>query len=288
MRLVCLKNLTMYRAAKSYLQTLTSLSDDVWIGLRTYSTSPPYVYQHVDNEPADFFKWNTNINEPDDQDSALCIRLYKSSLTYGTKGCFHNYHYLCEDVPVSGLWSEWTTWSACSVTSGDGSQSRFRFCDSPPPSNGGTDCMGVNTEDKFFNGVWSAWSEWSNCIPVQCGVGNRTRSRSCDSPPPSSGGKQCEGYPGESEECNTIACLLNEYLTCVYFEEVSTVSLEEKIENITNTLAVNKSILSSEVRKRTCAEDPRPSSQYMGLVAIVFLGMSFGLLLVLDFSSFLR
>lgn len=77
-------------------------------------------------------------------------------------------------------------------------------------------------------------------------------------------------------------------LTCVYFEEVRTVSLEEKIENITNTLAVNKSILSSEVRKRTCAEDPRPSSQYMGLVAIVFLGMSFGLLLVLDFSSFLR
>lgn len=55
------------------------------------------------------------------------------------------------DVPVNGNWSEWSTWSACSVTSGDGSQSRIRSCNSPPPSNGGNDCMGVNTEDKFCN-----------------------------------------------------------------------------------------------------------------------------------------
>lgn len=271
-----------------------SLSDDVWIGLRTYSTSPPYVYQHVDNESADFFAWNPNTNEPDNQDVSFCIRLFKTPLTYGTKRCYFEHHFLCEDVPINGNWSEWTTWSACSVTSGDGSQSRFRSCDSPPPSNGGTDCMGVNTEDKFCNivvpvdGVWSAWSEWSNCKLVQCGVGNRTRSRSCDSPPPSGGGKDCEGEPEGSEGCDTLVCSSEEYFTCVSFQEDTSVSLGEKIENITKTLAVNKSILSSEVRKKTCAEDPRPSSKYLGLVAIIFLGMYFILLLLVDFSSFLR
>uniref|UniRef100_A0A8W8MZT5 C-type lectin domain-containing protein n=1 Tax=Magallana gigas TaxID=29159 RepID=A0A8W8MZT5_MAGGI len=273
MRLVCLKNLTMYEAAKSYLQeTLVSLSSDVWIGLRTYSTSPPYIYQHVDNESADFFAWNPNTNEPDNQDVSFCIRLFKTPLTYGTKRCYFEHHFLCEDVPINGNWSEWTTWSACSVTSGDGCQSRFRSCDSPPPSNGGTDCMGL--------------TEFG-----QHGVNGRTanlRSRSCDSPPPSGGGKDCEGEPEGSEGCDTLVCSSEEYFTCVSFKEDTSVSLGEKIDNITKTLAVNKSILSSEVRKKTCAEDPRPSSKYLGLVAIIFLGMYFILLLLVDFSSFLR
>lgn len=71
------------------------------------------------------------------------------------------------------------------------------------------------------------WSEWSNCIPVQCGVGNRTRSRSCDSPPPSSGGKHCEGYPGESEECNTITCLSNE---CKKFCNCTEYDIRNKVD----------------------------------------------------------
>lgn len=75
---------------------------------------------------------------------------------------------------------------------------------------------------------------------------------------------------------------------CSHFQEITPVVLQEKIEEIIKTLAVNKSTLSSEVRRKTCAEDPRPSSKYMGLVAIVFLGVSFGLLFMVDFSSSLK
>lgn len=71
------------------------------------------------------------------------------------------------------------------------------------------------------------------------------------------------------------------------FQHFSPDTLKEKIEEIAKTLTVNKSTLSTTVRRKTCAEDPRPSSTYIGVVAIVFLGVYFGLLLLVDCTTFL-
>jgi hypothetical protein len=43
---------------------------------------------------------------------------------------------------VDGGWGEWTEYGQCC----NGSQSRFRVCDNPPPSNGGNSCEGSFTE----------------------------------------------------------------------------------------------------------------------------------------------
>lgn len=43
---------------------------------------------------------------------------------------------------VDGNWGPWSTFSACSKTCGEGSQSKFRLCNSPAPSNGGAGCSG--------------------------------------------------------------------------------------------------------------------------------------------------
>ena len=40
---------------------------------------------------------------------------------------------------VNGGWGEWTQWSSCQQ---DCRQHRFRACIKPPPTNGGTDCVG--------------------------------------------------------------------------------------------------------------------------------------------------
>ncbi|XP_078323268.1 uncharacterized protein LOC111124712 [Crassostrea virginica] len=292
MRLVSPENQAMYEAAVSFLQNnIGSLNEEVWIGVHTLSTSSPYVYQYVDGKMADFFDWNHD--EPDKQDTDFCIRLYKSNLLYGTWDCGNKAQYLCEDV--NGAWSGWTLWSSCSTTCGQGAQSRTRLCDSPPPSPGGESCAGSDAETKPctliecpVNGMWSVWMEWSECIQVQCGVVNRTRSRSCDSPPPSLGGSYCVGAVEETESCVNTSCPSGERWTCFEFEQLSSQSLKEKIEEINRNLTVNTTTLSSTVRRKTCAEDPRPSSKYIGVLGALFIGMYFALLLFFDLISFIE
>nr|XP_022323547.1 ectin-like [Crassostrea virginica] len=241
----------------------------------------------MDNETAVFFDWNSSVGEPNDQEDDFCIRLYKNTLTMGTWSCHDANQYLCEDAPIHGNWSTWTAWSDCSSTCGNGSQSRVRYCDSPYPSGGGAFCTGSSSDDQLchlgdcsVNGMWSVWTGWSDCIQVQCGVSNRTRSRSCDSPVPTGGGSDCVGVATETEGCVNSTCPPGNKRSCVLFQDFSPDTLKEKIEEITKTLTVNKSTLSTTVRRKTCAEDPRPSSTYIGVVAIVFLGVYFGLLLL--------
>ncbi|XP_008582528.1 PREDICTED: complement component C7 [Galeopterus variegatus] len=46
------------------------------------------------------------------------------------------------------------------------------------------------------DGHWSCWSSWSSCVQ-----GKKTRSRECNNPPPSGGGKSCVGETTESRQC---------------------------------------------------------------------------------------
>ena len=61
------------------------------------------------------------------------------------------------------------------------------------------------TED----GGYSKWSDWSAC-DVTCGGGVMQRYRTCDSPAPSNGGRDCAtkglGPTMESKACSLVAC----------------------------------------------------------------------------------
>ena len=43
---------------------------------------------------------------------------------------------------VDGNWTDWTSWSDCSETCGDGSHYRIRHCANPTPMYGGKNCSG--------------------------------------------------------------------------------------------------------------------------------------------------
>ncbi|XP_078504136.1 adhesion G protein-coupled receptor B3 isoform X2 [Lissotriton helveticus] len=102
---------------------------------------------------------------------------------------------------------EWSQWSSCSVTCGQGSQVRTRAC--VPPY--GTHCSGPLRESRVCNntalcpvhGVWEEWSPWSLCS-FTCGRGQRTRTRSCI--PPQYGGRSCDGPETHHKPCNIALC----------------------------------------------------------------------------------
>ncbi|XP_075764621.1 adhesion G protein-coupled receptor B2 isoform X1 [Pelodiscus sinensis] len=103
---------------------------------------------------------------------------------------------------------EWSQWSVCSLTCGQGSQVRTRSCVSSPY---GTLCSGLLRETRICNntatcpvhGLWEEWSPWSLCS-VTCGRGARTRTRLCVAP--QHGGKACEGPEVQTKPCNIAIC----------------------------------------------------------------------------------
>ncbi|KAK3095360.1 hypothetical protein FSP39_013702 [Pinctada imbricata] len=116
------------------------------------------------------------------------------------------------DCPIDGGFTDWSVWSTCSATCGSGTKSRTRTCTNPAPQHGGQDCVGDTSEDTACNtnacsvdGSWGDWSQWGTCTK-SCDGGQRSRTRVCDNPAPSSGGQDCIGTSSMFEDCNTTAC----------------------------------------------------------------------------------
>lgn len=57
----------------------------------------------------------------------------------------------------------------------------------------------------LVDGGWGFWSPWSACSAL-CGQGFTVRTRSCDSPAPAFGGKDCIGKKDESQQCHVDPC----------------------------------------------------------------------------------
>nr|XP_022322237.1 hemicentin-1-like isoform X1 [Crassostrea virginica] len=115
-------------------------------------------------------------------------------------------------IVVHGRFSEWTSWGLCSNTCGVGLQFRTRECDSPPPQNGGRQCIGSSLDSKTcvsghcpVDGDWGNWLPWKPCS-MTCGVGQRSRERLCDNPAPLHGGSPCPGPSVAHDICNEGPC----------------------------------------------------------------------------------
>ncbi|KAJ8319985.1 hypothetical protein KUTeg_001572 [Tegillarca granosa] len=113
---------------------------------------------------------------------------------------------------VDGGFSTWTEWDVCSATCGEGIKTRTRECNNPTPQFGGRDCEGDLEEFAAceiipcpIDGGLSRWSEWTECSQT-CGLGTKSRQRSCDSPTPQYGGRDCYGATVETTECQLEPC----------------------------------------------------------------------------------
>ncbi|KAM5145488.1 properdin [Mantella aurantiaca] len=120
--------------------------------------------------------------------------------------------------PQSGGWSQWSLWSACSVTCEKGQRKRTRQCNSPAPACGGI-CRGNDEEvekcDTFqvcpTHGQWGEWGDWrqcsSNCMVEGSGIfPTQPRYRHCNNPPPSTfpPGNPCPGSDQDFRDCTAL------------------------------------------------------------------------------------
>ncbi|XP_048579836.1 uncharacterized protein LOC116619170 isoform X2 [Nematostella vectensis] len=114
--------------------------------------------------------------------------------------------------PIHGGYSPWSEFSPCSKSCGGGEQFRNRTCTNPMPQHGGRNCSGPETSYRTcnenacpINGRFGQWSDYSKCS-VSCGHGNKTRTRSCDSPSPAYGGSNCSGFFVQAISCFVSHC----------------------------------------------------------------------------------
>ncbi|ELW70942.1 A disintegrin and metalloproteinase with thrombospondin motifs 14 [Tupaia chinensis] len=67
-------------------------------------------------------------------------------------------------------------------------------------------CIWKSPEQTYGqDGGWSSWTKFGSCSR-SCGGGVRSRSRSCDNPPPAYGGRMCSGAMFEYQVCNSEDC----------------------------------------------------------------------------------
>jgi len=119
------------------------------------------------------------------------------SPAYGGQGCsgYRTISTLCSvgDCPISGHWSQWSSWSACDSSC---LTSRTRSCN-------GFGCQGVPELFRACNGgdctskpKWLTWSSWTTC-GEDC---RRSKSRVCD-------GDYCSGKTKYTFACTGGDCM---------------------------------------------------------------------------------
>ncbi|KAL3886365.1 hypothetical protein ACJMK2_026363 [Sinanodonta woodiana] len=124
-----------------------------------------------------------------------------------TKQCIlnsFNFAVYANNVLVDGNWGTWGTWSRCNCNTK--MHSRIRECNNPMPAQGGSNCVGVRSEQTSCAdqcpGTWLNWESWSPCTAT-CGGGNQVRQRHCAKPDTTLG---CLGSNNEVHICGTMTC----------------------------------------------------------------------------------
>ena len=114
---------------------------------------------------------------------------------------------MCNTQECARSWTLWSSWSACSVTCGSGSQYRRRECNlNKTMTDDGHDCDGNAETIRVCQmggcPYYTQWADWSPCSATCGEFSERTRARECKN----SFNGPCEGAAAEREKCALSPC----------------------------------------------------------------------------------
>jgi hypothetical protein len=75
------------------------------------------------------------------------------------------------------------------------------------------------------------------------------------------------------------------YCECDHIFNITVDEIQKRIRELEKILTVNKEILSSTIRARTSADDPRPSSAYIGYTGVLIISVVFSVIFFIDFTN---
>lgn len=102
------------------------------------------------------FKSNLKIDD-------VCFALSCIVLMSIYKLLFNNYHII---LTAPGNWGPWSGWTQCGPDCENGTQTRSRDCNNPPPYLGGDDCIGNATETRSCTYLCPEGKPYSHIIAV--------------------------------------------------------------------------------------------------------------------------
>ncbi|XP_076099012.1 SCO-spondin-like isoform X4 [Mytilus galloprovincialis] len=105
---------------------------------------------------------------------------------------------------------EWSNWSTCSSSCGEGIQKRIRYCSDFDIQHHLCDgnelkVQACKSDPCPVDGKWTEWNHWEKCS-MSCGMGVKKRKRECTNPSPSFGGQNCIGVHIDNEKCQERDC----------------------------------------------------------------------------------
>lgn len=181
------------------------------------STSLP-----VDGGFSEWSTWSTCLTKSGDKCKCRMRMCNNPEPRNGGKSCDENSLIEILNCEINGGWTEWSSWSACKLSSPANCEhntqlntppairTRTRSCSNPEPKNGGRLCVGLDKEEEICSqeminpcissnsNQWSNWGAWEECSKT-CGEGFQMRRRVCN-------GKNCVGCNQEWKLCNSNPC----------------------------------------------------------------------------------
>ncbi|CAH1228499.1 MUC4 [Branchiostoma lanceolatum] len=138
-------------AAQLYSVTVTDFSSGSLIVQMTVTTDPAagITYDVLEAAFISSVGINLDVNTTEICYSSHCSNGGSCQVGNVSRSCECSMYYTgekCETQVLDGQYGEWSSWSNCLSTCGQGSQIRTRQCDSPPPSGNGRYCNGSSVE----------------------------------------------------------------------------------------------------------------------------------------------